>query len=100
MDKASIDRFQLSTECSSYTDLSKLAADIPNNLELESKSCLALVKGADAASSRIQSLDCALEARVLCGYSLDGCTGPGSGITGTGSTTVATTQGWFTQPRG
>lgn len=75
-DKAVINRFELNTDCSPFTDLSKLAADIPNNLQLDSKSCLALVKGPNAAASKIQNFDCGLKARVLCGYPLDGCTGP------------------------
>ncbi len=59
----------------------------PENLDLRPKQCLALVKGGNAQTSKIQTVDCIIPNRVLCaqprceGEDLDGAVGGGGGGT-------------------
>lgn len=45
----------------------------PENMDVRPKQCLALVKGGNASSSKIQSVDCIIPNRVLCAQPLNGC---------------------------
>lgn len=74
IDKQNHERFAVNNSCrTEELDFKDMPAE---NLFLPARSCLSLVKGIIASTSRIQASDCIIPNRVLCSFHLTGCVEP------------------------